>query len=204
MTQNIMPPDPVPSGHVPTGRPDLDLRGGNTRWPLRTKLSRGAWNLCWLLLFRPTPKRMGNRWRLWLLRRFGAAIHGEALIHPSCRILIPANLELHDGVAIGEAVEIYNYGVVKIGRMTVISQYTYLCTGSHDYTDRQMPLVWAPITVGDNAWVAAGVFIAPGVSVGSGAVVGARSVVTKDLPDWTVCAGNPCRPLKPRVMREAT
>ena len=180
--------------------PDLDLRNSNMQWSWRTKIERGLWNLCWLLLFRPTPKRMGNPWRLWLLRVFGAVIDGEALILPSCRILIPRNLEIHDGSALGDDVEIYNYAKVAIGKMTVVSQYSYLCTGSHDYTRTDMPLIWAPITIGDNVWVAADVFIAPGVTVGSGAVVGARSVVTKDMPPWMVCAGNPCRPLKPRIL----
>jgi putative colanic acid biosynthesis acetyltransferase WcaF len=63
-----------------------------------------------------------------------------------------------------------------------------------------MPLIWAPITVGAECWVAAGAFIAPGVDIGDGAVIGARSVVTKTMPAWMVCAGNPCRPLKPRVI----
>lgn len=184
-------------------QPNLDLRQSSTRWSLQTKLSRGLWNLCWLFLFRPTPKRMGNPWRLWLLRRFGAAIYGDALILPSCRILMPANLEINDGSALGDGVEIYNYGKVTIGKMTVISQYSYLCTGSHDYTQTHMPLIWSPITIGDNVWIAADAFIAPGVVIGPGSVIGARSVVTKDMPGWMVCAGNPCRPLKPRVLREA-
>ena len=181
--------------------PVLDLRKSNTRWPLRIKLTRGLWNICWLLLFRPTPKRLGNPWRLWLLRRFGATIRGKALILPTCRILIPSNLEIHDGSAVGDAVEIYNYGKVTIGSMTIISQYSYLCTGTHDYTEPDMPLIWAPITIGDNAWIAANVFIAPGVTIGAGAVIGARSVVTKEMPPWMVCAGNPCKPLKPRILR---
>jgi putative colanic acid biosynthesis acetyltransferase WcaF len=49
--------------------------------------------------------------------------------------------------------------------------------------------------------VAAGCFIGPGITVGEGAVVGARSVVTKDVPDWTVVAGNPARFIKPRRLR---
>ena len=118
-------------------------------------------------------------------------IHGEALILPSCRILIPRNLEIHDGSAVGADVEIYNYAQVTIGKMTVISQYSYLCTGTHDYTRTDMPLIWFPITVGDNTWVAAGVFIAPGVTIGNGAVIGARSVVTRDMPEWTVLRGQP-------------
>jgi putative colanic acid biosynthesis acetyltransferase WcaF len=40
------------------------------------------------------------------------------------------------------------------------------------------------------------------VTIGEGAVIGARSLVTKSMPAWTVCAGSPCKPLKKRIIRE--
>jgi putative colanic acid biosynthesis acetyltransferase WcaF len=180
----------------------IDLSKSITKWSWKTKITRGLWNLAWLFLFRPTPKRMGNRWRIRLIRRFGADIKGAYLL-PACRILQPWKLHLGNNVVIGADVEIYNYADVTVGDMTVISQYSYLCTGTHDYTLPDMPLIWAPITIGSECWIAAGVFIAPGVTIGDGAVIGARSVVTKDMPAWTVCAGNPCRPLKPRIMKSS-
>ncbi|CAK2732869.1 sugar O-acetyltransferase [Vibrio crassostreae] len=54
-----------------------------------------------------------------------------------------------------------------------------------------------PITIGDNAWIGAGVIICPGVNIGKNSVIGAGSVVTKDVPDNVVAVGNPCRVLKP-------
>jgi len=158
------------------------------------------WEVVWRCFFLPTPKRLGNPWRICILRVFGACITGDALVPGSCRILQPWKLTLGDGVAIGRQVEIYNYAPVSIGDMTVISQYSYLCTGTHDYTDPHMPLTWAPIDIGPECWVAAGVFIGPGVSIGHGTVVGARSVVTRDLAEWSVCAGNPCKRLKTRAL----
>jgi putative colanic acid biosynthesis acetyltransferase WcaF len=155
----------------------------------------------WLFFFLPTPKRLGNPWRLLMLRLFGARIDGNALVAGSCKILQPWKLRLGDGVAIGPQTEIYNYAPVSIGKMSIVSQYTYLCTGTHDYTHPHMPLTWAPINIGSECWIAAGVFVAPGITIGRGVVVGARSVVTRDLPEWTVCAGNPCKVLKPRVMK---
>lgn len=165
------------------------------------KVTRAIWNTVWMLLFRPTPKRVGNRWRLALLKAFGAKIHGSPQVSPSCRILLPWELELGHSSCLGKAVEIYNFGKVTIGPMSVVSQYSYLCTGTHDYTHPHMPLIWEPITIGSECWIAAGVFVAPGVVIGNGTVVGAYSVVTKSLPDWKVCAGNPCGVIKERVIR---
>jgi putative colanic acid biosynthesis acetyltransferase WcaF len=61
-----------------------------------------------------------------------------------------------------------------------------------------MPLVTKPIVIGRNAWVAADAFVGPGVTIGELSVIGARSVVIKDQPARMICAGHPCRPLKPR------
>ena len=53
-----------------------------------------------------------------------------------------------------------------------------------------------PITIGDNCWIATNVTIIGGVTVGCGSVIGAGSVVTKDIPDWSIAAGNPCRVIR--------
>lgn len=53
-----------------------------------------------------------------------------------------------------------------------------------------------PITIGDNVWIGGNVVICPGVTIGDCAVIGAGSVVTRDVPPWTVAAGNPCRALR--------
>lgn len=62
-----------------------------------------------------------------------------------------------------------------------------------DHERRNAGLEYAyPITVGDNVWIGAGVHVMPGVTIGSNAVVGAGSVVTKDIPENCIAAGNPC------------
>ncbi|MBQ8382257.1 MAG: sugar O-acetyltransferase [Clostridia bacterium] len=53
-----------------------------------------------------------------------------------------------------------------------------------------------PVTVGDNVWIGGNTVICPGVRIGSNVVIGAGSVVTKDIPDWTFAAGNPCRVIR--------
>lgn len=55
------------------------------------------------------------------------------------------------------------------------------------------------VTIGDNVWIGGNTVICPGVHIGSNTVIGAGSVVTKDISDWVIAAGNPCR-----VIREIT
>jgi len=65
-----------------------------------------------------------------------------------------------------------------------------------------MPLVAAPIVIGENAWITADVFVGPGVTVGDGAVVTARSSVFSDIEPWVVARGNPAAPVRPRVLKD--
>lgn len=55
------------------------------------------------------------------------------------------------------------------------------------------------VTIGDNVWIGGNTVILPGVHIGSNTVIGAGSVVTKDIPDWVVACGNPCK-----VVRQIT
>ena len=52
------------------------------------------------------------------------------------------------------------------------------------------------VTIGDNVWIGGNTVIVPGVHIGSNTVIGAGSVVTKDIPDWVVAAGNPCKVIR--------
>lgn len=67
-----------------------------------------------------------------------------------------------------------------------------------DSKRRNLGLEYAyPITVGNNVWIGGGVKVMPGVTIGNNVVIGSGSVVTKDIPDNVVAAGNPCKVLRP-------
>lgn len=62
---------------------------------------------------------------------------------------------------------------------------------------RNMHLEFAkPVTIGDDVWVGGNVVINPGVTIGNNVVIGSGSVVTKDIPDGVIAAGNPCRVIR--------
>src|SRR5262249_25971239 len=105
---------------------------------------------------------------------------------------------LHDRANLGDRANAYSLGPIEIGRNATVAQEAYLCAGTHDYADSHMPLLTAPVFIGDDAFVGARCFVMPGTRIGVGALVGAMSVVTKDVADWTTVAGNPARPIGKR------
>ena len=167
---------------------------------LGNKLARTAWQVVYHVLFRPSPRPL-HAWRAALLRLFGARLGPACHIYPRAIIWAPWNLVCDAEVGVADGAILYNQAPITLGRRAVVSQGASLCTGTHDYEKAEFPLVARPITVGEYAWLAAECFIHPGISIEPGAVIGARSVVTKNMPAWTVCAGHPCRPLKPRALR---
>ena len=112
-----------------------------------------------------------------------------------------------DHSTLASDVDCYCVAEINIGSYTTVSQYSYLCTASHDYLDKtinerpQMPLVAAPITIGDRVWITADVFVGPWVEISDGAVVLARSSVFHDVDKWTVVAGNPAAFKKKRIIQ---
>lgn len=167
--------------------------------PLSNKVMRGLWGVAWLVLFRPSPRPL-HGWRCFLLRLFGASIGRGVLVYQSVRVWAPWNLEMADGSCLGDWVDCYSVDKISLGRRAIVSQYSYLCTATHDFSRRDRPLVTRPIVIGDDAWVTADVFIGPGVKIGEGTVVGARSTVVRDLPPWSIAVGSPARVIGKREL----
>jgi putative colanic acid biosynthesis acetyltransferase WcaF len=163
---------------------------------------RSAWSvqLWWIVeasLFRWSPQ-ICYGWRRWLLRLFGASIGKGALIRPSVKTTYPWKVTIGDSSWIGDDVVLYSLGAITIGSHCVVSQRSYICTGTHDYHKPSFDILALPILIEDNAWIASDVFVAPGVVLGNGVVVGARSSVFSDLPARMICVGNPAKPVRKR------
>lgn len=162
--------------------------------------ARTLWSAVQATLFRWSP-RPWHGFRANLLKLFGADIPepGRVVIFPTVSVTFPSKLSLAPRSMLGPGVAVYNLARITLQRGANVSQNCHLCAGTHDYMRWSMPLVAKPITIGENSWLGADVFVGPGVTVGELSVVGARSVVVKDVPPGTVCAGNPCRVLKART-----
>jgi putative colanic acid biosynthesis acetyltransferase WcaF len=114
------------------------------------------------------------------------------------RIWHPAFLVMGDHATLGPRVNCYNQATITLGDYAVVSQDASLCSGTHDYEDRDFQLRTRPITLGAHCWIAAEAFVGPGVGVGAYAVLGARGVAMRDLKAGVVHAGNPAMAVKRR------
>jgi putative colanic acid biosynthesis acetyltransferase WcaF len=155
------------------------------------------WWIVDCLFFKPSPQILYG-WRRFLLRSFGARIGKNVILRPSVKITYPWKISIGDNSWIGDEVDLYSLGDITIGRDAVISQRSYICTGSHDFESLSFDIFSKPIVIEDQAWLATDVFVAPGITIGRGAVVGARSSVFKNVAGGYVYAGSPLREIRKR------
>lgn len=163
---------------------------------LSNKVYRALWSAVELVVFSLTPRPM--HWpRVTALKLFGASIGKRVKVYNNVSVWCPSNLSIGDDSTIGPGCEIYSVDKVSIGCRTVVSQRSYLCTASHDYNTRGSskswngPLVCAPISIGDDCWVAARCFVVPGISMSNGSVLLGGSVLKVSTNTWSVYGGNP-------------
>jgi putative colanic acid biosynthesis acetyltransferase WcaF len=167
------------------------------------RLRRLLWNICWLLLYRISPRPF-HAWRSTLLRLFGATMGPDCHFYPGSKIWAPWNLICANQVTAADGAEIYNPAPVELGSHVILSQGAYLCGATHDYDDPAFPLIAFRMTLGPYAWVCARASVAPGVNLAEGAVLGLASVATRNLEAWTVYAGSPAVKVKDRRRHSQT
>jgi putative colanic acid biosynthesis acetyltransferase WcaF len=156
--------------------------------------------LWWLVqgsLFAWSPQFLYG-WRRFLLRLFGAEIGKNVIIRPTARVQFPWKVKIGDHSWIGDEVNLYSLGEIEIGENVVISQRSYICTGTHDPHSLTFDIYGHKITIEDQCWIATDVFVGPGITIGRGTLIGARSSVYKKLPAGKICMGNPAQIIKDR------
>jgi acetyltransferase-like isoleucine patch superfamily enzyme len=113
------------------------------------------------------------------------------------------DLRIGDGSWIGQQCFFHAAGDLTIGRSVGVGPGVRILTSSHREAGRDTPILhapldFAPVVVEDDADLGVGAIVLPGVTVGRGAQVGAGAVVTRDVPPYSVVAGNPARVLRER------
>ncbi len=130
-----------------------------------------------------------------------------AINHPDGRLrrllFVASGVEIGDGTYVNANLVLYDdfAGLVRFGARVAIAHNVTIVASSWPNNSRLAELaevrerlsVTAPVRIDDDAWLGTGCVILAGVTIGRGAVVGAGAVVTRDVPPYTVVAGNPAR-----------
>lgn len=138
-----------------------------------------------------------------LLRELGK----NCLIDYHTYFRYPSRIRIGDNVTINRGCSLYaSYMVdgaeIRIGNNVALSPHVRIYAASHDYSSLALNDTGAAVIIEDFAWVGAGTTILPGVTIGRGAVVGAASVVSRNVPPYSVAVGNPARVIKERTLLE--
>ncbi len=114
----------------------------------------------------------------------------------------PARIRIGGGSFLNLGVMVAATELVEIGEHCMFANGSFITDGNHRFDDPHRPVPWqgftskGPTRVGDNVWCGANVVVTSGVTIGERCVIGANSVVTTDLPPFSIAAGAPARVLK--------
>jgi acetyltransferase-like isoleucine patch superfamily enzyme len=114
----------------------------------------------------------------------------------------PARIRIGEGTFLNIAVQVAAMELVEIGAHCMFANGCFVTDANHRFDDPDKPVPWqgftskGPTRVGDNVWCGANVVITSGVTVGERCVIGANSVVTEDLPPFSIAAGAPAKVLR--------
>ena len=189
----------------PPARADLELWAQRWRWYERNSLPWNRARIHWEFMRR----RAFVRWPvhgnvLEALRDGRLEIGANALLEPHVWLTAPesARIRIGSGTFLNIAVMVAALDLVEIGDHCMLANGCFVTDSNHRFDDPGRPVPWqgfssrGPTRIGDNVWCGAGVVITSGVTIGERSVIGANSVVTGDIPAFSVAAGAPARVLR--------
>jgi len=175
------------------------------RWYERSSL---PWNRA--LIHREFARRRAfARWPVYgnvleMFREGRLDVGEHSLLEPTVWLTAPgdARIRIGAGTFLNIAVMVAAVELVEIGDHCMFANGCFVTDGNHRFDDPDRPVPWqgfsakGPTRVGDNVWCGANVVITSGVTVGERCVIGANSVVTTDIPPFSIAAGAPARVIR--------
>lgn len=154
----------------------------------------------------PAPTyRIGYALRRWLLKAIAEECGQDVIVKGGCYLGTGRNLRVGDRSQLGQNAKIDPD--VTIGNDVLMAPDVMILTTRHAFENpeiainQQGTLPRKSVVIGNDTWIGARSIILPGVTIGNGAVVGAGSIVTRDVPPYTVVGGNPAKIIRPRGSR---
>ncbi len=186
-------------------RPQAVLWWQKWRWYQRNDL---PWNRAALhveLARRDAFARMplhGNA--LEALREGRLEVGQQTLFEPGVWITMPgdARVRIGRGCFFNLGVMVAAQHLVEIGDHCMFANGSFVTDANHRFDDPEVPITWqgftskGPTRIGDNVWCGANVVVTSGVTIGRRSVIGANSVVTTDIPAFSIAAGSPAKVLR--------
>jgi len=140
-----------------------------------------------------------QRIRLAILRATAARIGVDVVLEPGVRVLSPWRLLIGSHTNIGRHVHLDARGYLSIGDNVNISDEAAVWTAEHDIQSPNFVMTRARVTIENRVWVGFRSIVLPGVTLGEGCIVASGSIVTKDVPPFSVVAGVPARVIGKRT-----
>jgi acetyltransferase-like isoleucine patch superfamily enzyme len=175
------------------------------RWYQRNELPWNRSRIHWELMRREAFARWplhGNV--LEALREGRLEVGAGVLFEPGVWLTAPdqARIRIGAGSFLNMGVMVAAMELVEIGEHCMFANGCFVTDGNHRFDDPDKPVPWqgfttkGPTRIGDNVWCGANVVVTSGVTIGERCVIGANSVVTRDLPAFSIAAGAPASVLK--------
>jgi acetyltransferase-like isoleucine patch superfamily enzyme len=131
-------------------------------------------------------------------------IGAGTLLEPGCWLTLApeAEIAIGEGCFLNRNTMIAAQNRVEIGDHVMFANGCFVGDAEHRFDDPELPVTWqgftskGPVSIGSNCWFGVNCAVSSGVTIGERCVVGANSVVTRDLPPRTVCAGAPARVIR--------
>ena len=138
------------------------------------------------------------------LREGRLEIGAQTLLEPGVWLTAPgrARIRIGSGTFLNLGVMVAAVELVQIGDHCMFANGCFVTDGNHRFDDPEKPVPWqgfttkGPTRIGDNVWCGAGVVVTGGVTIGERSVIGANSVVTTDIPPFSIAAGAPAKVLR--------
>jgi acetyltransferase-like isoleucine patch superfamily enzyme len=141
------------------------------------------------ILRSPSLLRVARGGHVWIGR--------GALIERGSRIVVRSTLVIGDKAYLGKNSTVIAFADVRIGERSLLGENVSIHSEDHGPAGHRLEYTFAPVTIGEDSWLGAGVVVTKGCVIGNEVTIGANAVVTKDIPDGVIAVGVPARIIKP-------